>query len=140
MNKTPHCAGFFYARIVAMADPTHDQLLQETYKLARDNNRMLHAMRRDAFIGGIIKLLMYAVAVGVPIWFFVTYALPIVNSATNTLNQVQGQIQSAKDAGMQMSAPLQGLEDLMNQVKNIPGFGGVGQEKSLWYDTFHMLG
>jgi len=110
-----------------MAEPSHDQLLQETFKLARDNNRMLHAMRRNAFFGGIIKLIVYALFIGVPLWFFATYMYPILDSAMSTLNQVQGQIQQVQGAGSQINAQFGDLNALMDQLKNIPGMGNFGE-------------
>jgi len=110
-----------------MADPTHDQLLQEIYKLARDNNRMLHAMRRNAFIGGIVKLAIYALLVGVPIWFFLTYMMPVLNSAVGAINQVQGQIQGAQNVGAQIGSQFGSINTMMEQIKNIPGLGNFGE-------------
>ncbi|HEY4526592.1 MAG TPA: hypothetical protein VJK53_01970 [Candidatus Paceibacterota bacterium] len=107
-----------------MAEPSHDELLQETYKLARDNNRMLHAMRRNSFIGSIFKLIMYVVFVGVPLWFFATYLYPVLNNAMSTLNQVQGQMQNVQGAGAQFGGD---INKLLEQVKNIPGVGNFGQ-------------
>jgi hypothetical protein len=99
----------------------NDDLLKETYKLTRENNRMIHAMRRNAFIGGIIKIVIYAALIGVPIWLLVTYVYPILNTAVGTLNQVQGQVQQVQGAG---SA---GINNLLEQVKNIPGIGNFGE-------------
>ena len=107
-----------------MAEPSHDELLQETYKLARDNNRMLHAMRRNSFVGGIFKLVMYALFIGVPLWFFATYLYPVLDSSMKTLDQVQGQMDKAQGAGAQFSGD---INKLLEQVKNIPGFGNSGQ-------------
>ena len=64
---------------------------KELYRLARDNNRMLHAMRRNAFIGTIIKFLLYAgLFIALPLWLYVTYLAPIAENALGVLEQVQG--------------------------------------------------
>ena len=107
--------------------PNQEELLKETYQLVRDNNRMLHAMRRNAFLGGLFKLALYAVMIGVPLWFFVTYLMPILNTTVNTMNQVQGQLETVKDAGAQFNAQFDGLNDMLKQLKEIPGFGSLGQ-------------
>jgi len=71
--------------------------LQEIYRLAKDNNRMLHAMRRNAFIGGIIKILVYVVLfIGLPLWLYVTYLAPTLENLLNTMNQIQGTGASAQ--------------------------------------------
>ena len=110
-----------------MADPNQEQLLKETYQLVRDNNRMLHAMRRNAFLGGVFKLALYAVFIGIPLWFLFTYVMPVLNTAVGTMNQVQGQLKGAQDAGAQIGAQFEGLNKMMEQLKNIPGMSGFGQ-------------
>lgn len=104
--------------------PDREDLLQETYKIARDNNRMLHAMRRNAFLGGVLKIVIYSAFVIIPLWFFAKYVSPILNSAVSTLNQVQGGIDSTTNAGAQVGAQFSGLLD---QLKNIPGIGNFGE-------------
>jgi hypothetical protein len=99
----------------------NEDLLKETYKLARENNRMIHAMRRNAFIGGIIKIVIYVALIGVPIWLLFTYVYPILNTAIGALNEVQGQVEQVQGAG---SA---GFNNLMGQIKNIPGIGNFGE-------------
>ncbi len=85
---------------------------------------MLHAMRRNSFIGGVFKLVIYIVFVGVPLWFFATYLYPVLNNTMSTLNQMQGQVQNAQGAGVQFSGD---INKLLEQVKSIPGFGNFGQ-------------
>ena len=64
---------------------------QEIYKLVRENNKMLHAMRRNAFWGGIIKFLLYAgLFVALPWWLYMTYLAPVVGSTLQAVNQIQG--------------------------------------------------
>ena len=98
-----------------------EELQRETYKLARDNNRMLHAMRRNAFLGGVVKVITWVVLIGLPIWIFVTYINPILNTAVGTLNQVQGQVEGGQGAGAE------GISGLLEQLKNIPGIGNFGE-------------
>lgn len=110
-----------------MAEPSHEELLQETFKLARDNNRMLHAMRRNAFFGGVFKLITYALFIGVPLWFFATYLYPILDSAMTTLNQAQGQLQQVQTKSSEFGAQFESLNTLINQLKDIPGIGNFGE-------------
>lgn len=63
--------------------------LEQLLRLVKDNNRMLRAMRRDAFIGGIFKLLVWAAFIVIPLWFYLTYLAPVVNSAMSAMQQVQ---------------------------------------------------
>lgn len=65
----------------------NDRKLEEIYKLEKENNRMLHAMRRQAFLGAIFRIFMYALALGVPIWLFFTYMMPVLESFDKTASQ-----------------------------------------------------
>jgi len=81
---------------------------QEIYQLVKENNRMLHKMRRNAFIAGIIKILLYlGLFVVLPYWLYVTYFAPIIDSTLQTMQQIQGTSAEAK---------LQ-VENLQNAIK-----------------------
>ncbi len=65
--------------------------MQEMYRLTKENNKMLHKMRRNAFWGGLIKILIYAVLfLAVPLWLYTTYVAPVFESTMRTMNQIQG--------------------------------------------------
>src|SRR3989344_3152559 len=65
--------------------------LDEVYKLVKDNNRMLRAMRRDAFVGGIVKFILWvALFVVVPYVIYITYLEPYlasIQSAYESINE-----------------------------------------------------
>jgi hypothetical protein len=63
--------------------------LEQLVRLVKDNNRMLRAMRRDAFIGGVFKLFLWAAFIVIPLWFYLTYLAPVVTSAMAAMQQVQ---------------------------------------------------
>lgn len=71
-------------------DSPNDQMLRETYRLAKENNRMLHTMRRNAFWGGVIKVVIYILLLGVPIWLYLQYLGPLLQDTLRTIQQVQG--------------------------------------------------
>lgn len=64
--------------------------MQEMYRMTRENNRMLHSMRRNAFLGGIIKILVYGALVLVPLWFYYQYFGPVLEQMLHTMQQIQG--------------------------------------------------
>lgn len=93
------------------------QVLQETYRLAKENNKMLHAMRRSAFWGGVLKLIIYAVLLLAPLWFYMQYLSPIVSQALKTMQQVQG-------TGTQAQVQISNLQNMIKDLQSkIPGFG-----------------
>ena len=86
------------------------QKLEEMYRLTKDNNRMLHSMRRNAFWGGLLKFVIYAGLIGVPIWFYLSYFAPVLQSMMQTMNQLQG-------TGTKASAQMSSFQDMMKQAQ-----------------------
>lgn len=100
-----------------MQEPTHDEWLRRTYELVRENNRMLKAMRRDAFIGGVFKLIVWAAFIIIPLWLYMQYLAPTLNQAINTLNQVQGSVQQVQDFGSEVNIPISDLSGILDGLK-----------------------
>ncbi len=92
-------------------ESNQDDLLRETYELAKENNRMLHSMRRNAFWGGILKLLIWTGLIVVPIWLYSIYLAPMVQDVQKTLSQVQG-------VGASAQGQLNGLGDILKQFES----------------------
>ncbi len=72
-----------------MENPPQD-LLKEIYHLTRENNEMLHAQRRSAFLMGILKFLLYVVLFAAPIWFYMTYVSGTLDTLITEMNKIQG--------------------------------------------------
>ncbi len=88
------------------------------YRLVKENNRMLHSMRRNAFWGGLIKILIYAALFLVlPFWLYMTYLAPVVESTMQTMNQIQGTSAKAQ-------AQFGGFQEMLKQLQQkIPSMG-----------------
>ncbi|MEK7099701.1 MAG: hypothetical protein AAB883_00990 [Patescibacteria group bacterium] len=54
------------------------KLLEETLAVAEDNNRLLKLIRRDATVSLVVKVLMYLLLVGVPIFFLSQFLHPLL--------------------------------------------------------------
>ena len=54
------------------------QLLQENLEVTRENNDLLKKIRRDAMIGLVVKVILWLVILGVPIFFVSAYLLPLL--------------------------------------------------------------
>lgn len=90
----------------------NDQTLTELVRLTRENNRMLHGIRRRAFWGGLVKFILYAlVLVAAPLWLYATYIGPMMEQMLDTYQQFQG-------TGAQAQAQLQDFQKLLQQFKN----------------------
>jgi len=95
-----------------------EQLLRETYRLAQQNNKMLHKIRRNAFWGGIIRIFVYAALLAAPLWFYMSYLAPVVDKMFATVQQIQG---TSAEAQAQFS----GLQETWKQIQSkFPSFGG----------------
>ena len=57
---------------------------------------MLHTMRRNAFWGGILKFILYALLLTAPIWFYLTYLNGAVQNLLQAVNKVEGTGQAAQ--------------------------------------------
>ena len=125
-----------YNTFMTDIDFDNHEKVDELYKLEKDNNRMLHAQRRGAFLRVVFKLVIFVSIVTMSLWLYVTYATPFF---TPLLKQLQG----ITDAGARMQQQLTGVQqgtvnllshasDLLkkaqNMVTNLPGGGsGAGQ-------------
>ena len=78
------------------------EMMQKTFEIARDNNRMLHAMRRNAFFGGLFRLAFWAVLIGGPIVFYYAYAQPYVDQILSAYSGIKGDVQSIKNVTNQI--------------------------------------
>lgn len=94
------------------------QMLEETYRLAKDNNHMLHSMRRNAFLGGIVKFILYAlIFVVAPLWIYTNYVSPLMQEAVKTINQVQG---TGNNAQSQLNGLVESLKQLESKIPGLP--------------------
>jgi len=87
-----------------------EQSQQEMYRMTRENNKMLHAMRRNALWGGLLKFILYAVFLLAPIWFYMTYLNGAVQNLLNTMNRIQGTSQQAQNQFSGLEASWQQFE------------------------------
>lgn len=65
--------------------------MKEIYRLTRENNQMLHSLKRQAFWSGVLKFTLYAVALGLPILLYYVYLSPIVQQFQDTISAATGQ-------------------------------------------------
>jgi len=58
------------------------KLLEENLAVAKDNNRLLREMRRNAILGLIAKIVIWLVILGVPLLFLSAYLGPLMDALT----------------------------------------------------------
>lgn len=87
--------------------------LQKMYEMVNENHRMLKSMRREAFIGGIIKFAWWiAVIVVLPYLIYTWYLAPY-------LEQTLALVESAQNQSAETKA-------LIDQIRNINTSSGIG--------------
>jgi hypothetical protein len=87
--------------------------VEQILKLAKENNRMLHAMRRNAWIGGIVKLFIWGALFILPLWLYMQYLAPIMGTMTEALNQLQ----QMQGAGTQIQGQFSDLSATVQKLK-----------------------
>ena len=97
-------------------EPNQNDILHETYQLARENNKMLHAMRRNAFLGGIFKLIFWIALIVAPIWFYQAYLSPVVDSMLKSINQIGGASATAQSQFAELQNALKKFESQIQAV------------------------
>jgi len=65
-------------------DPEIKRLLEETRALARDNHRMLRAIRREHWLGLIARLIIWAVVILLPLYIYQQYLGPLIKAVVPT--------------------------------------------------------
>lgn len=89
---------------------------RETYRMAKENNQMLHAMRRSSFLWGVIKFLVYAILFAAPIWFYLTYVSGTLDELLSEMNKLQG-------TASQSQAKFSGFENTIQSIESkLPAF------------------
>jgi hypothetical protein len=71
-------------------DPSLQEAIRENLRLTRENNAMLHKMRRNALLGGFFKFVIYAILFAAPIWFYMTYVSNSVDNLLAAVNKLNG--------------------------------------------------
>ncbi len=77
---------------------------------------MLHAMRRNAFLGGLVRILVWAAFVIIPAWLYLQYLAPMVQQLTTTVNQAQT---TGAKAQIQMAEWQKALLDLEAKIPGL---------------------
>ena len=90
--------------------------LEEILRLTRENNRMLHGMRRNAFLGSIFKVVMWVAFVIIPLWLYMQYVAPMMAGMMQTYEQIQGTNAKAQAQFGQMN-------DYLERFKSMYGGG-----------------
>ena len=90
-------------------NPEEKQMLQETLQLSRENNQLLHKIRRSAFIANLMTLVYWILIFGVPIVLYYYFLQPYISEVLNTY---QGGADQSKSYFEQLKSALEMLKNL----------------------------
>lgn len=93
-----------------------DSKLDEILKLVKDNNKILHKMRRDAMYRSVLSTIWWLIFLVAPIIFYYVYLEPYVNQMMQMYATIPG--------FENMKMPTGGFPDLtamMEQLKTLTG-------------------
>jgi hypothetical protein len=88
--------------------------LDEVYRLVKENNQMIRAMRRDAFVKGIIGFIWWILILIVIPYVSWLYIQPYLEKATAAYAHAQG-------ATNTINTQLQGLPDINKLIQQLTG-------------------
>ena len=73
------------------------KLLEENLRLAKENNKILKAMRRDEIMGRIFKLIFFALVIGVPIVLYYYFLQPYITEIRCMYESMQGSVNELQE-------------------------------------------
>jgi len=90
-------------------DPEIKQLIEETHSLAKDNHRMLRAIRRSQWLSFFSTIIVWIVVLALPLYLYQQYLQPMLSK----LSDVSGMSTTTTSGflGLPSSADLQKLID-----------------------------
>lgn len=66
-----------------------ERTVKETLRLAKENNRRIRGIQRGMFMSGIIRLLIWGIILGLPIFIYFSVLKPYVDGATTTFENIK---------------------------------------------------
>jgi hypothetical protein len=94
-------------------DPETNKLLQDTFELVKDNNIMLHKIRRGQKWASFMRMVYWIFIIGISIgaWY---YLQPYVNKMISLYNQVSGSTSTVN------SLDINSFSDILKNYKITP--------------------
>lgn len=69
-----------------MLDSNEEKLLEETYKIEKENNQMLHTLYRSMWMGRLFRIFYWVVILGLMVGSYY-YAQPYIEKFLSVYNQ-----------------------------------------------------
>lgn len=83
------------------------ETIEKTHRIVKENYEMLRAMRREAWIGFFIKIIVWLAILGVPVYLYFTFLQPFFSELQTTYEGVQTSTQEAQNLSDRLQEFLQ---------------------------------
>ena len=101
--------------------PDDRDLLERTFKLARDNNRMLQSMSRAAMFNGLFRFLAWAVVLAGSAWLYFNYLGPTVENLNHFVGQAQEVSGNANNQVQNVKSILDSIQKILPNATSTIG-------------------
>ncbi len=91
------------------------KLLEQNLQIAKNNNRMLRMMRRNAFYGTVIRILFFIIILGIPTYVYFMYLTPLFSG-----NSTQA-FTAWKQFLHFLNIPIQTFHQILNGISSVSG-------------------
>lgn len=98
-------------------DQRLERLVKESLRLTKENNKRIRSIQRGMFMSGIIRIIIWAIILGLPIFIYFSLLKPYVDGATSTFDNIKS-----------------GETNIIEQLISIPGlevFQGAFEQHSV---------
>ena len=86
-------------------------MLEEILRLTKENNRLLHKLRRGALWGRLFTIVFYLAILIAPVWFYLAYFKGTVENALQVYEKIQS-------GGVQAQDQFQAIQDIIKQFQS----------------------
>ncbi|MBL1434306.1 hypothetical protein COB87_001925 [Candidatus Wolfebacteria bacterium] len=66
-----------------------ERMVKESLRMAKENNRRIRSIQRGMFMSGIVRILVWAVILGLPFFIYFSLLKPYVDGASSTLESIK---------------------------------------------------
>ena len=89
--------------------------------MEQENNSILRGMRRTALLKGFFKFLFWAAIIAAIYFAWQDYIHPVVNTASNTYQAAQAQVQGVQNQLQSAQKSLQGVQTAASSTQSFLG-------------------
>ncbi len=99
-------------------NPEEKQLLEEAVKLSKENNKILHKMRRGQFLGNLFSYVKWILIIIITVWSWVVLQ-PYLDNMMNMYQQVQDATKSVNELKVKAESSLDasGLQNIIDKFR-----------------------